>query len=114
MKIKEEQNRSQRERKPQVFALAWQITLQSRWKCGRVFEAFKQRWQTTVIQDKTGNPLLKLLLKIIVLFKVFEKKNQKSAQNIAQLQKKLETYQRKVRMMFEIIHDIKHGTISTF
>lgn len=35
---------------------------------------------------------------------VFEKKNQKSAQNIAQLQKKLETYQRKVR-------DIEHGTI---
>jgi len=35
---------------------------------------------------------------------VFEKKNQKSAQSIAQLQKKLETYQRKVR-------DIEHGTI---
>jgi len=28
---------------------------------------------------------------------VFEKKNQKSAQSIAQLQKKLETYQRKVK-----------------
>jgi len=35
---------------------------------------------------------------------VFEKKNQKSAQSIAQLQKKLENYQRKVR-------DIEHGTI---
>lgn len=30
---------------------------------------------------------------------VFEKKNQKSAQNIAQLQKKLENYQRKVRIL---------------
>merc|ERR1719348_739614 len=36
---------------------------------------------------------------------VFEKKNQKSAQSIAQLQKKLENYQRKVR-------DIEQGTIS--
>jgi len=35
---------------------------------------------------------------------VFEKKNQKSAQNIAQLQKKLENYQRKVR-------EIEHGAI---
>jgi len=35
---------------------------------------------------------------------VFEKKNQKSAASIAQLQKKLENYQRKVR-------DIEHGTI---
>ena len=30
---------------------------------------------------------------------VFEKKNQKSAQNIAQLQKKLENYQRKVKVV---------------
>ena len=35
---------------------------------------------------------------------VFEKKNQKSAQNIAQLQKKLENYQRKVR-------DIEQGSL---
>ena len=35
---------------------------------------------------------------------VFEKKNQKSAQTIAQLQKKLENYQKKVR-------DIEQGTM---
>ena len=35
---------------------------------------------------------------------LFEKKNQKSAQNIAQLQKKLENYQKKVR-------DIEQGTL---
>ena len=33
----------------------------------------------------------------LIVFQVFEKKNQKSAQSIAQLQKKLETYQRKVK-----------------
>ena len=37
-------------------------------------------------------------------FQVFEKKNQKSAQTIAQLQKKLENYQKKVR-------DIEQGTM---
>ena len=36
---------------------------------------------------------------------VFEKKNQKSAQSIAQLQKKLENYQRKVRLI-----KMKEGT----
>jgi len=38
----------------------------------------------------------------MILFpQVFEKKNQKSAQSIAQLQKKLETYQRKVKKVEE-------------
>ena len=39
---------------------------------------------------------------IIFYFQLFEKKNQKSAQSIAQLQKKLEEYQKKLRDLVTI------------